>query len=160
MDENSIRLVPMTDELYRTYAKAYENDPDLYLPGQPYEHYVYSEERASRYLQRQKERNRIHLAILCGGAPVGEIVLKNIEPHRCATMGITLQNASYKDRGIGTEAEKQAVRYVFETLDIPTLFADTIRSNTRSQHVLEKVGFTFVREDAQFRYYRIDRPAT
>ena len=159
MDENSIRLVPMTDELYRTYAKAYENDPDLYLPGQPYEHYVYSEERASRYLQRQRERNRILLAILRGGAPVGEIVLKNIEPHRCATMGITLQNASYKDRGIGTEAEKQAVRYVFETLDIPTLFADTIRSNTRSQHVLEKVGFTFVREDAQFRYYRIDRPA-
>ncbi len=160
MDENSIRLVPMTDELYRTYAKAYENDPDLYLPGQPYEHYVYSEERASRYLQRQRERNRILLAILRGGAPVGEIVLKNIEPHRCATMGITLQNASYKDRGIGTEAEKQAVRYVFETLDIPTLIADTIRSNTRSQHVLEKVGFTFVREDAQFRYYRIDRPAT
>ena len=75
-------------------------------------------------------------------------------------MGITLRNASYKDRGIGTEAEKQTVRYVFETLDIPTLFADTIRSNTRSQHVLEKVGFTFVREDAQFRYYRIDRPAT
>ena len=38
-----------------------------------------------------------------------------------------------------------------------TLYADTLRSNTRSQRILEKAGFSFLREDGDFRYYRIDR---
>ena len=42
-------------------------------------------------------------------------------------------------------------------MNIPTLYADVILSNTRSQHVLEKVGFGLINEDKQFRYYRIDR---
>lgn len=40
---------------------------------------------------------------------------------------------------------------------IPVLYADTIRTNLRSQHVLEKVGFALVREDEDFKYYRIER---
>ena len=59
--------------------------------------------------------------------------------------------------GIGTRAERLAVQYVFDILDIPTVYADTVRSNTRSQHVLEKVGFSLIREDKEFRYYRIDK---
>lgn len=31
-----------------------------------------------------------------------------------------MKNSGYKDRGIGTQAEKLAVRYVFNELDIPT----------------------------------------
>ena len=72
-------------------------------------------------------------------------------------MGIVLKNAQYKDRGIGTQAERLAVKYVFDDLGIPTLYADTIKTNARSQHVLEKVGFTLFREDLDFKYYRIDR---
>lgn len=59
--------------------------------------------------------------------------------------------------GIGTAAERLAVGFVFNELDIPTLFADTILTNTRSQHVLEKAGFTCIGEDKDFKYYRIDR---
>ena len=72
-------------------------------------------------------------------------------------MGLTLKTAKYKNRGIGTQAERLVIQYVFNELDIPTLYADTIRTNTRSQHVLEKVGFVFIWEDKDFRYYRIDR---
>ncbi|MBP5236800.1 MAG: GNAT family N-acetyltransferase [Clostridia bacterium] len=57
-------------------------------------------------------------------------------------------------------AEKRAVRYVFHELDIPALYADTIQTNLRSQHVLEKAGFSFMREDEDFKYYRIDRDLT
>ena len=32
-----------------------------------------------------------------------------------------------------------------------------IKQNVRSQHVLEKTGFALVREDPEFKYYRIDR---
>ena len=47
--------------------------------------------------------------------------------------------------------------YVFNELDIPALFADAVLTNARSRHVLEKVGFTIIREDGEFAYYRIDR---
>lgn len=147
----------MTADMYHCYFREYQNDPDLLLPGQTYVSYAYSKETADRYIRRQKDLKRIALAIMYEEEIVGEILLKNIEEHRCATMGITLKNREYKDRGIGTAAEKLAVRYAFCELDIPTLYADTVRTNTRSQHVLEKAGFVFVREDADFRYYRIDR---
>ena len=155
----NVRLLPMTAAMYHRYFMEYENDPDLLRKGQAYVPYTYSEERVNQYVQRQIDLGRIPLAIMCGDEIVGEIILKNIEPHKSATMGITLKNAKYKDHGIGTQAEKLAVCYVFNELGIPTLFADTIKTNTRSQHVLEKIGFTFIREDEDFRYYRIDRNA-
>ncbi len=155
--QDRIRLVPMTAEMYRTFFREYENDPDVFLPGQEYVHYEYSEEKAARYVQRQQDLRRIPLAVLCDDEIVGEILIKNIEPHKCAAMGIVLKNNTYKDRGIGTQAERLAVQYVFDTLDIPTLYADTIQQNGRSQHVLEKAGFTLIREDQNFKYYRIDR---
>ncbi len=92
-----------------------------------------------------------------GEETTGEIILKNIEEHRCATMGIALKNAKYNDLGIGTRDERLAVDYVFRVLDIPTLFADSIQTSTRSRHVLEKAGFAFLREDKDFKYCRIDR---
>ena len=60
---------------------------------------------------------------------------------------------------INFQGEQIAIWMVAEELDIPVLYADTIRTNTRSQHVLEKVGFTFVREDGDFKYYEIRRDA-
>ena len=157
MDLRNIRLVPMTDDMYRCYFREYENDPDLLLEGQAYFSYTCSDEIVDRYIQRQKDLKRIPLAILCDDEIVGEIIIKNIEEHKSAVMGLTLKNAKYNDQGIGTAAEKLAVRFVFRELDIPVLYADTVRTNTRSQHVLEKVGFVLIREDEDFKYYRIDR---
>ncbi len=157
MEQERITLAPMTDEMYHRYLKEYDNDPDLYLPGQPYEHYVYSPERAERYIERQKQLNRIPLAILMRGEIVGEIVIKSIEPKTSASFGIALKNAQYKDRGIGTQAERLAIRCIFDELDIPTILADTVRSNTRSRHILEKLGFMQIHEDENFLYYRLDR---
>ena len=157
MNDGAVRLVPMTDGMYRSYLREYENDPDLCLPGQEYVPYEYSEEKAERYIRRQRDLERVTLAILYGDEIAGEIVLKDIRDNRCATMSIALKNAKYKDRGIGTEAERLAVRFVFRDLDIPVLYADTVQTNTRSQHVLEKAGFSCIREDSDFKYYRIDR---
>lgn len=157
MNDDRVKLIQMTDEMYHVYFREYENDPDLYMPGQEYVHYEYSEDMVKRYIEKQRNLNRVTLAILCDDEIVGEIIIKNIEKQKCATMEITLKNAKYKDHGIGTIAERLAARYVFYELDIPTLYADTIQTNTRSQYVLEKVGFSFMREDKDFKYYRIDR---
>ena len=68
-----------------------------------------------------------------------------------------MKNDSFKGRGFGTQAERLAVDYIFSELDIPTVLADAIRTNLRSQYVLEKVGFKFTGEDESFRYYCMDR---
>lgn len=153
-----VTLKPMTREMYHSYLKEYESSPELYFDPSKCAPYVYDKDAVDRYVQRQIDLNRKPLAIMLGDEIVGEIVLKNIEDRKCATMGLCLKGAAYKDRGIGTQAERLAVQYVFYELDIPTLYADSIRPNTRSQHVLEKVGFTLTGEDEKFKYYRIDRP--
>lgn len=155
--DNEVYLKPMTAKMYHEYAKEYQNDPDLYIDKSAYSPYIYDEETANRYIQRQIDLNRKFFAIMHGDEIVGELIIKNIEPNKCATMGITMKNGKYKDRGFGTAAERLAIRYVFYEMDIPVLYADTILSNTRSQHVLEKVGFRFVREEGMFRYYCIER---
>ena len=153
----NITLKPMTPEMYHRYFRAFQNDPDLYIDKSKCVPYVYDAENVDRYIRRQIEKQRINLAVLLEDEIIGEVVLKNIEEKKCATLGICMKNDAYKNRGYGTEAERLAIRYVFETLDIPTLFADALIANTRSRHVMEKVGFVFTHEDGTFRYYRIDR---
>ena len=156
-DPSRIRLVPMTREMLHRYFMEYENDPDLFLDKEKFTPYVYSEERVEQYIRRQADLKRINLGIMLGDEIIGQIIIKNIEEHRCATLGLSLRNARWKDHGYGTQAEKLVIRYVFGELDIPVLYADAIQPNTRSQHVLEKAGFRFIREDSDFKYYRIDR---
>ena len=152
-----IDLLPMTAEMYHEYFREYQNDLDLYIDKSAYVKYVYDEEKVDRYIQRQQELKRNCFAIMHDNEIVGELIIKNIEERKCATLSIAMRNAKYKDKGYGTKAEQLAIAYVFHELDIPTLYADSVISNTRSQHVLEKVGFRLIQEDEQFKYYRIDR---
>ena len=55
IQQDRIKIVPMTDEMYRTFFLEYENDPDVYLIGQEYVHYEYSEEKVAKYVQRQRD---------------------------------------------------------------------------------------------------------
>ena len=68
-----------------------------------------------------------------------------------------MKNAKYKDRGFGTKAERLAINYVFYELEIPVLYADSVLTNARSQHVLEKVGFQLVGQDEERKHYKIER---
>ena len=56
-----------------------------------------------------------------------------------------------------SQAEHLAVKIAFDELGMTAVNADAIMKNTRSQHVLEKVGFHLVGEDGAFKYYRIER---
>lgn len=80
--------------------------------------------------------------------------------HARADLSITLKNAGYKDRVIGSKALCDAVRYAFSELDLFELYADALKTNMKSRHVLEKTGFVQIREDADFVYYRIGRNET
>ena len=86
---------------------------------------------------------------------VGELKIYDIVAGKSATLGSTMKNKNYKDRGFGTQAEQLAIKYVFDQLNIPVLNADVILTNTRSQHVLEKVGFQFIYADEHRKHYQI-----
>ena len=89
---------------------------------------------------------------------IGELQLKQIDRDRKeCTLSIHMQNDSVKGKGYGTQAEKLAIKYAFEKLGMLAVNADAVLKNTRSQHVLEKVGFRFVKEEGIFRYYRLEQ---
>lgn len=152
---SEITLTPMTPEMYHAFFKEYQNDMDLYLDKNDFHEYCYDKARVDAYIQKQIDLNRLPFAIMCGDEMVGELKIYDIVAGKSATLGITMKNKNYKDRGFGTRAEQLAIEYVFDKLNIPVLNADVILTNTRSQHVLEKVGFQFIYADEHRRHYQI-----
>ncbi len=150
-------LKEMSSEMYHEFFRKYESDMDLYFDKSEYEPYCYSEEKVEKYMRRIQEKKRVPLAIMNGDEIIGEILFKNIEDNLCATLSIVLINSDWKNRGIGTRAELLAIDYAFTQLEVKTLYADTVLTNTRSQHVLEKVGFKLIKEEDNFKFYKISR---
>ena len=152
-----ITLKPMTRELFHTLYRGFENDPDIYMDMQYYTQYVYNSEKVDERFDSLQTPERVVFAVMLDEAPIGEVQLKRINRERNdCTLSIHLQNDTVKNRGFGTQAEKLAVRYAFDVLKLDAVNADAVLKNTRSQHVLEKAGFTFTREDEMFHYYRIE----
>ena len=149
-----VSLKPMTRQMCHEFYRDFQNDPAI---GHYYE-YVYTPEIADRYFDTNSVADRKLFAIMVGNKIVGECKLKNIDlQKRECSMGIHLQNDAVKEKGYGTQAERLILRYAFEDLGMVAVNADAALKNTRSQHVLEKVGFEYVREDDTFKYYRCER---
>ena len=152
-----VTLAPMTRELIHRLYRGFENDPDICVDMQDYTKYVYNQQAVDNRFDSLQSPNRVVFAIMLDGAPIGELQLKRINRARNdCTLSIHMQSDKVKNRGFGTEAEKLAIRYAFDVLKLDAVNADAILKNTRSQHVLEKAGFTFCREDETFRYYRAE----
>lgn len=154
----NIYLHKMTKALARQFFQGFNNDPDIYSDMRRFALYVYTEEASDAYWERQQSLGRIHLAVMLGSEPVGEILLKhiNLENKNC-TLSIHMKNDSVKNRGYGTQAEILALRYAFDELEMETVYADALTKNQRSRHVLEKVGFVETHCDEAYHYYRCDK---
>lgn len=153
-----ISLCTMTRELCHELYKGWENDPTIYMDMDLFTQYEYEEDTVNRYFDSRQDPARVLFAIMKDGRPIGELQLKQIDwENRECTLSIHMQNDTVKGRGYGTCAEQLALQYAFDTLGMVAVNADTIEQNTRSQHVLEKVGFQFVKEENGFKYYRFVR---
>lgn len=151
---STVSIEPMTREMCHEFYKGFRNDPAI---GHYYE-YIYTQEIADRYFDTNSVPDRRIFAILADGQIVGECKLKYIDmDKRECSMGIHLRDDSVKEKGYGTQAERLILQYAFEELGMIAVNADTALKNTRSQHVLEKVGFRYIREDDTFKYYRCER---
>jgi RimJ/RimL family protein N-acetyltransferase len=155
---NEISLCMMTRELCHILYQDWENDPAIYMDMNLFAPYRYSEEAVNRYFDAKQTPSRVLFAIMKDGKPIGELQLKQIdyESKECV-LSIHLQNDAVKGHGYGTCAEQLALQYAFDVLGMVAVNADTVIKNTRSQHVLEKVGFQYIKEENGFKYYRIVR---
>lgn len=153
-----IRLETMTRQMCHEFYQEFQNDPAIYMDMSRFSEFVYSKEWVDAYYDRQVEKGRLLFAIVADGQMVGEVKLYDIrkETGEC-TLGIHLRNDSVKGKGYGTQAEKLAVEYALEVLGMHRVFAEAVQKNTRSQHVLEKAGFRFLREDETYKYYSIEK---
>ncbi len=154
-----ICLHEITLALMHKYYQGFANDPDTYMDMSRFTEFRYDADSVEAHCQsKQGATDRKEFLIMKDTEPVGEICLKHIDcGKKECELSIHLQNDAVKNRGYGTQAEKLAVAYAFENLKMAVVRADSVLKNTRSQHVLEKVGFDFLKEAGIFRYYAFTR---
>ena len=153
-----IELIRMSRELCHEFYRGFVNDPDIFMDMGKFYEFRYDPQWVNDYFDRQAARGRILFAVMLAGAPIGEVKLWDIDREkRECKLGIHLQSDAVKGRGIGTRAERIAVAYAFTQLGMERVWADAILKNTRSQHVLQKAGFRFHRQEGDYRWYWIDK---
>ncbi|BCJ99468.1 GNAT family N-acetyltransferase [Anaerocolumna chitinilytica] len=150
----SITLTPYTSDNCHSFYRTYIADPMM-----TENIFVYNKEKTDTYYHNKvMDPTRIFFAISHEDSIIGEIQLKRIDFHnKCATLSIILSNDSVKNKGFGTEAEKLLIEYAFNQLDIETIYADAVHRNTRSRHVLEKIGFEHINDDEILTYYKLEK---
>ena len=158
---DGISLRAMSLPLMQTYYREFERDPVLFADPDEYAPYTYDPAAVeAEYARRCGIADRVDFMIMRGQTPVGEIALKHIDAAAgTAEMSVHLQNDTVKNCGYGTRAERLVLYYAFAVRELDTVTADAVHGNARSQHVLEKIGFTRTGENDLFVQYAITRAA-
>lgn len=149
--DDKIVLIPMTSQLYHIERKNYIADPMMCETP-----YIYTPEIAQKDFERKANNcNRVWFAILLDDIVIGDVYLKNIDLQKgSGTLSIVLIQDCYKEKGYDTAVERTVLEYGFKELGLSAIYADVVLRNTRSQHVLEKIGFEYLHEDSFFYSYK------
>ena len=138
-----LRLTPETRGTIHAFFRALEQDPALIGEGEAFIPYCYDPSAVdARFDALQKRRDKRSYAILSDGAVIGNLEVKHIDAAaKSCELGICLVNDGVKNRGYGTQALRLGLDLCFETLGMARVTAKCLCTNTRSLHVLEKLGF-------------------
>ena len=139
----------MSREHMHAFFKQFQYDPmaENTLDQNPY---IYNAETVDQHYDKHTDQGNTHFAILLNDEVIGDIYLKHFnQADKSCQIGIYLVNDRYKGKGFGTQAEHLLLGHVFANTDIELIYADTLKKNHRSRHVLEKVGFTVIRTDGE-----------
>lgn len=149
-----VDLKAFTKDLWHEYYMNYE--ADIMMDNNSYKYNMESVENG--YIAKMNDATRLYFSINHCSKVVGQIYLKHIDKIEKSTeFGIALINDSEKGKSYGTEAIKMLCDYTFGTLGLECITANTVLGNTRSQHVLEKVGFKYTHEDVDLKYYKLEK---
>lgn len=155
---SELYLQVMTRELCHQFYKHFENDPAIYMDMSQFASYEYSASRVDAYYDAQQDPTRIVFMVMLDELPIGEVKLKFIDHiKKECSLGIHMQNDSVKGKGYGTQAERMAIQFAFDVLGMNAVNADAVLKNTRSQHILEKLGFKYTHSDDVFKFYRLEK---
>ncbi len=149
-----ISLQPYTLQRCHAFWKDYEADPDM-MEGR----FIYDADWVERYFHGKCQANdRRYFAICADDIVIGEIQLKSIDLiKKSAILSVHLNNKKYKNRGFGTEAQRQMIAYGLEELGLQKIYADCLHRNQRSRHILEKLGFQHLYSDDSFHYFVLEK---
>lgn len=76
------------------------------------------------------------------GAVVGMINTNEIElHHRNTEIDIVIGHPDYRERGYGTDAIREFLRFLFDTVGLHRVWLGTYEYNARARRVYEKLGF-------------------
>jgi len=149
-----IKLESMTTKLAHKLFIDFKNDEMLFEDKKDFKEYVYDEIKVNNYVQNKEKDGYILLAILYKKDVIGEIRFKGIEDS-CSEIGIILKNDRYKNKGMGTIALSKALDYAKDILKLNKVIASILKTNKRSQHIFEKIGFMFYDEEEHFdKFYK------
>ena len=139
----SITLSPFSEEDYHRFFRDYV--PDTMMSSQPF-HYNREQISSSyRYNYGGFQKGYAHFGIFLGDRPVGAFQLKRMDPEtRSCEFGIILQNDTFKNRGIGTEAVRIGLQIARQEYDVRVVYGDTMARNVRMCRVFEKLGFELI----------------
>ena len=156
----TVELLPMTRERMHEMYRGFTLDPSIFMDMELYEQkkdYVYDPVKVNAlYDMRSSEEGSIALAVVFNGAVIGEVGLRHFSANsRECELSVHMQNDSVKGMGYGPQAEKLAIDYAFDVLGAESIFAESLVKNTRSQHILEKLGFKYIGEEDGFKQYRL-----
>lgn len=132
-------------QLWRSYVADFVMDPNPYL---------YNEEKVNirfdSIIRNESLYPRLGIFLL-NETVIGEISIKRIDydKGKCE-IGIFIANDNYKGLGYGTKAIKLAINYIFNTLKLKNIYADTMGSNLKMQSILNNFGFKFINKEEQF----------
>ncbi len=157
-----IELKEMTRERMHELYQGFVFDPDIFMDMTLFERAKQSAYDPARvdalFDKRCAEEGSFAFAVMLDGRVIGEVGLRhaNFDTGECE-LSVHLQSDAVKNRGYGTRAEQLAIEYAFDVLGMESVFADSIAKNTRSQHILEKLGFRYLGEKDGFKQYRLHK---
>jgi RimJ/RimL family protein N-acetyltransferase len=88
-------------------------------------------------------------AVVDGETLVGVAGLMHVKAQQKAELGYWI-GKHYWGRGYATFAVRQLLAYAFNHLQLSKVYAHVLEYNTASKRVLEKNGFTFLREFVEY----------
>ena len=157
-----VELAEMTRERMHELYRGFVFDPDIFMDMALYERARKSEYDPGKvdvlFDRRCAEEGSAAFAVMLDGRVIGEVGLRRASAETGACeLSAHLQSDAVKNRGYGTQAERLAIAYAFDVLGMKSVYADSIIKNTRSQHILEKLGFSYLGEKDGFKQYRLDK---
>jgi len=99
-----------------------------------------SVETVRNQIINQDQTKHTRMMIVYQDRAIGEMSYRLLE-NKTAEIGIKICQADLRERGLGSQLLTMLLDYLFCQLGMDRVILDTDESNTRAQHVYEKLGF-------------------